>query len=405
MNNILDICESLHYDESITKKELHTYVPYTDSYNPSDTIRIVIQNQDLLVLPCESFLYIEGTLTKTDGTFPADDLHLSNNCVAFLFDSIQYEINAIEIDHCRNVGITTSLKNYISLDKNESNKLINAGWRLEDNGVVKLSNKVFNFCVPLRMLLGFAEDYKKIIPNVKHELILVRARTNNSSVFTTKLQEDHLFNITKINWKVPHILLNDAERLKLYQTIRSGRPQAISFRSWDLYEYPNIPKSAHNVWRVKTTTQTEKPRYIIFALQNNKLNKTDANPSSFSHCQLTNVQVHLNSETYPSEKLNLFYGEDRYAMLYEMYTKFQESYYGLKSYPILNIRSFKTTAPIVVIDTSHQNEKVKDGPVDVTIEYETNNGGITDNTSAFCLLLHDRIVDLSPLSGDIRRRV
>jgi hypothetical protein len=407
MSNLLDISEAPRYDESITKKTFYSYSPYTESYNTSDIIRISIQNQDLNVLPSESFLYIEGTLLKKDGNFPPGNaLQFVNNCVSFLFDAIRYEINGVEIDHSRNLGITTSLKNYISLDRDESFRLLNAGWRLEDNGLIKLSNNgVFNFCVPLKMLLGFAEDYNKIIPNAKHELILIRARSNNNSVYTTTLGDDYKLNIDKIIWKVPHILLNDNERLKLYQTIQSARPVQMSFRSWDLYEYPNISKSAHNIWRVKTSNQLEKPRFIIFALQTNKMNKTQANPSQFGHCQLTNLQVHLNSEIYPYDKLNVSYEDNRFALIYEMYARFQQSYYGYKSTPLLDITKFKNAAPIVVVDCSHQNEVIKSGPVDVMIEFETNVGGIIDNTSAFCLLLHDRIIEYTPLSGETRKLV
>jgi hypothetical protein len=64
MSNLLDISEAPRYDESITKKTFYSYSPYTESYNTSDIIRISIQNQDLNVLPSESFLYIEGTLLK-----------------------------------------------------------------------------------------------------------------------------------------------------------------------------------------------------------------------------------------------------------------------------------------------------------------------------------------------------
>jgi hypothetical protein len=129
---------------------------------------------------------------------------------------------------------------------------------------------------------------------------MIRERSNNNSVHTTTLGDDYRLNIDKITWKVPHILLNDNERLKLklYQTIQSTRPLQMSLRSWDLYKYPNISKSAHNIWRVRTTNPLEKPRFIIFALQSNKMNKTQANPSHFDHCQLTNLQVHLNSEIY-----------------------------------------------------------------------------------------------------------
>ncbi|KAJ8949037.1 hypothetical protein NQ317_005818 [Molorchus minor] len=113
MNDLLNISDSPRYDEIITRKSFHTYSPFIESYNPSDTIRICVQNQDLILLPSESILYVEGTLTDKDGQ-GQDTIRLNNNCVAFMLDEIRYELNGIEIDHSRTLGITTSLKNYIS---------------------------------------------------------------------------------------------------------------------------------------------------------------------------------------------------------------------------------------------------------------------------------------------------
>jgi len=58
----------------------------------------------------ESFLYIEGKLT-INKPVTGSDVALGNNYVAFMFDEIRYELNSMEIDHNRNVGITSTLKN------------------------------------------------------------------------------------------------------------------------------------------------------------------------------------------------------------------------------------------------------------------------------------------------------
>jgi len=38
---------------------------------------------------------------------------LGNNCVSFMFDEIQYELDVVEIDRNRDVGITSKFKNYV----------------------------------------------------------------------------------------------------------------------------------------------------------------------------------------------------------------------------------------------------------------------------------------------------
>lgn len=51
MNEVLAVREKTYSDESISKKEYHTYSPYQQSFKANDEIRITIQNQDLYVLP------------------------------------------------------------------------------------------------------------------------------------------------------------------------------------------------------------------------------------------------------------------------------------------------------------------------------------------------------------------
>ncbi|XP_071571821.1 uncharacterized protein [Temnothorax nylanderi] len=216
MTEILNIGGEPVFDDRIVKIETYTYNP---------------------------FLYVEGTLTVTRVADQVDNVVLGTNCVAFMFDEIRYELDGVEIDRCRNVGITSTLKNYITVSSDRSVILRNAGWDPQNN-----PNGHFNFCVPLNTLLGFCEDYKR--------------------------------NTTK------------------------------------------------HSWAIKTATQLEKPRYVVFALQTGRKNVMSADTSRFDHCNLTNVKLYLNSEVYPYDDLNLDFDKHRWAILYDMYARFCKNYYG-----------------------------------------------------------------------------
>ena len=84
---------------------------------------------------------------------------LGNNCVAFMFDEIRYEFNGVEINRNRNVGITSTIKNYVSIMYDEALIALNAGWNFRSD----MEEGYFNFCVPLNMLLGFCKDYKRVV--------------------------------------------------------------------------------------------------------------------------------------------------------------------------------------------------------------------------------------------------
>ena len=73
---------------------------------------------------------------------------------------------------------------------------------------------------------------------------------------------------------------------------------------WDLYEFPLLQSTTKHSWAVKTS-QLEKPRYIIFALQTGKRNVPSQNDSQFDVCNLTNVKLFLNSDFYPYDDMNL----------------------------------------------------------------------------------------------------
>ena len=166
--DILNIEGEPIFNDRIVKIETHTYNPYANTtFGYSDEIRIPIQHQDLYTLPSESFLYVEGKFStkKRDGnTSEEHPPRLSNNCVAFMFDEIRYELDGVKIDKSRNVGITSTIKNFVSLTTSKSTRIMleNAGW----DGTVHLfrtsPSEDFNFCVPLNTLLGFCEDYKRI---------------------------------------------------------------------------------------------------------------------------------------------------------------------------------------------------------------------------------------------------
>ncbi|EZA54933.1 hypothetical protein X777_05474 [Ooceraea biroi] len=155
MTEILNIGGEPIFDDRIVKSETHTYNPFANmTFGHSDEIRILIQQQDLYTLPHESFLYIEGKLTL-NGDLIGPRMVMGNNCVAFMFDEIRYELDGVEIDRNRNVGITSTLKNYTTLLPDRALILTNAGWDIAYQRVVEGD---FNFCIPLNMLLGFSED-------------------------------------------------------------------------------------------------------------------------------------------------------------------------------------------------------------------------------------------------------
>lgn len=71
--------------------------------------------------------------------------------------------------------------------------------------------------------------------------------------------------------------------------------------------------------------------------------------------------------------------------------------------PLLSFGNFKEN-PVAVIDVSNQNVAVKSGPIDLKIQLETSTS-IPQNTSAYCLIIHDRLVEYTTLTGIVRKNI
>ena len=144
---------------------------------------------------------------------------------------------------------------------------------------------------------------------------------------------------------MPYVVLSDNHKIKLLHYLQSETPIAMSFRSWELYEYPLLPTTSQHVWTVKTSNQLKKPHFVILGFQTNRKGQTASNASRFDHCNISNVKLFLNSQYYPYGNLNLNINQNQYALLYDMYTSFQKIYYENEIEPLLKKGEYIQHAP------------------------------------------------------------
>lgn len=402
ISKMIKIQTPVTFDESIAHCEIHAHQPYAAStFKNNDEIRIAVQNQDACVLPSKSLLHIYGRLTKSDGTAVSAGTELVNMAVCHMFGDMRYELNGHEIDQNKNVGITSIMKGYLSFTPGQQHLLGNTGWLVDNQNKLANAAGYFDVVIPLNFLLGFAEDYNRIIVNAKHELIFTRSNNDLNAIHQTTV-EGIKISLEKIEWLLPYIRLSDSAKIKMLNYIAQDPAVSMSFRSWEMYEYPMLPTTTRHVWVVKTSTQLEKPRHVILGFQTARRNDAKKNASQFDHCMIRDVKLFLNSQCYPYGNLNLDIARNQYAILYNMYTNFQISYYDKESEPLLSKSDFLDRAPLITIDCSKQNESLKSGPVDIRLEFETS-VAFPANTSAYCMIIHDRIVEYKPISGTVKK--
>lgn len=90
-----------------------------------------------------------------------------------------------------------------------------------------------------------------------------------------------------------------------------------------------------------------------------------------------------------------------------MYTNFYDSYYfneTKNACSLLTFSQFKTVAPLIVIDCSRQNEALKTAIVDIKIVLQTKEN-VPENTSAFCLIIHDNMFTYNPYTNIVHKSI
>ncbi|XP_055307341.1 uncharacterized protein LOC129571557 [Sitodiplosis mosellana] len=400
MSEILNVGGKPLRDNTITKKQYLTYSPYTSSYGHNDEVRIVIQSQDQYVLPSESYILVDVKVSrKTDAshanaagtwtTFPAHRL----------FSEMRYELNNTEIDRIKIPGLTSYMKSQTATPVDvlrEINQMINYDSQA-------LTNRVYSMIIPLCSVFGFCEDYQKVLINARHELVLVRSRSNNS-VYTCATDSFNI-EVTKIQWKVPHIQLSDHAKYAMLKYLERKQTITVPYRSWDLYEMPSLPQTDKNIWTVKSSTQASKPRYVLFVLQTAR-HGLATRADMFDHCNVTDVKLYLNSECFPYENYNSNFTVGNCQDLYNAFAKIQSSYYnGTKPHNpyTYNYETFKSQ-PIFAFDCSRTDDSLLGGAVDIRLEINSS-AQIAADTAAYCLIIYENEFEYSSFSGIVVKSV
>ena len=211
MDSILKITEPITDDTSIDEYEYFEYgtIVGTSLNNSRGDIRITIETQDIFTHPSESFLIIEGQLTKDDDTLyaDADVVSLTNNGIMYLFKNIKYQLPEKTIEEGDSYpGQATTMLSLLKYPDDFSkshgiNQLwykdtataadlgANVGFKIRKEYIINklLPKGTFSFKVTLKHIFGFCEDYNKILYGMMQNITLTRNKDNDAILELTPL--------------------------------------------------------------------------------------------------------------------------------------------------------------------------------------------------------------------------
>lgn len=399
----LNIFDDPIFDESIWREEDHTYHPQTTAFENNDEIEISINQQDALIDFYESYLLLDCTFVPVNEAVGAAGgiCVLSNNCGLFLFDRISYELNGHELEVVRDPGIATTIRGLACYGRAESNALAVAGWNPIGAGIppYNRATREFSLRIPLWFIFNLFTDYPRVLMG-RHKIRLVRHRSD-TDCYTSTGTSRATITIRKIALKARHVYPNDEIKLQLLKNIGSGKSFKIPYRVYELHELPVLRAANKENWPLKTGLKIEKVVAVIAAYQTNRRENAAQNASVFDNIALQNIHLSLNSVRYPFEKQNYNFTNLKYAEAYQNYSDYAKNFHG-KTYtdPILEYAGFLNNT-IFIIDSSKQADATQSATVDVKLGFDSI-ANFPQDTRSYALILHEKLVEYSPLLGTVR---
>ncbi|XP_065674049.1 uncharacterized protein LOC136090994 [Hydra vulgaris] len=374
-------------DNKIERFEFHEYEPAARlNLNGAGEIRINVEQQDLFTLPSEAYLLFEGQLVKLDGTAYAntDVVTLTNNGITHLFSQISYQLSNQDIETVYHPDTaTTALLAH------------NSGFVLRQAYIIQKSatKETFSFCIPLRHIFGFSDDYDKVIYGFKHTITLIR-KSDYDAIFKLAAAALGKVYLNKISLFIPHVIPSDVERIILYRSIELKVTLPVSFRARQC-DTKTILQSTTFSWRLSVKTSPKKPRYIIVAFQTSKDGDQNANASTFDHCNLKNMYIMLNQERYPAVDYNLSLPNQQFSRAHRDAAVFNEKFYGMNeliTHSNITPSDYRDLYPLSVLDVSKQSERLKSSAIDVQIK-ATFNTVVPADTEAIAFVISERMIE------------
>ena len=415
MNSILKITDNYTVDESISNYETYAFYPITGTQlNNPGSITITIQNSDNWYHAANSWLEFEGQLKKPNAVYAAGDLiTFANNGILFLFDNIKYLLSSAEIESVFNPG---HVSNIITLAKNNSS--FSPGlmqcWAVDINNdavdtntgfgsrrkFTSTSNPVgsFRFAVPLNHILGFADDYQRVLYGFTHTLVLTRSSSDDNALQRKIDGEtpadnvpDGVVNLTNIRWMMPRVTPSDVVRYELAKQIKAETILNVGFRMRQSIT-TTVPVSNQFTWRLGVRSSPEQPRFIFLAFQTDRAENQEKNFATYDHCSLTSAYVLLNNDRYPCNDFESDFAKNHYDFLYHEFSSFIQKFYKVDKMitnTMVDPLCYQALFPIVMFDVSRQSERLKSGVTDVTLQCKFKQN-VPAKTVAHVVMISDR---------------
>lgn len=334
MENLLSETESnvwefpviVEKDKSITK---YDHISVLDdnhgsgNLNDAESFSFTTTNQDIWLLPAESYLKLRVQLQKTDGSdyvwqdleekkneagvitqqaAKADGISLNDNAFN-LFEECRYFVDDKEVERIDYVGMTTLINNLLTYTDDQELESVRHSqlWFIDDDEarqyyVRNICKGRINLLLPLSRIFPFFENVNHVFRGVKHRITFKMNKQHNIIHKLPTTADGKVF-INKMEWVVPYLEPSLPMMAKLESQLASKNTFNFKWNAINVYKHQ--PAKARDI-RIPLASTIHKPEKVIVGIQLvRRTTESKSRSMVFDSFNVESCFVEINSMKFP----------------------------------------------------------------------------------------------------------
>lgn len=383
------------YDDYIIRAEYKTFSPESlsniNKVNKTTTFKI---DGDFLNIKNAKY-DISGSYLQTDGIqYPPDsNIRLVDNFIAYIFSNIEVKKNNTVIEKIENVGRASTIKGTVSYSNEWSGLNINSGFQSKyvGGGKFQAVGNLSNLC------LGFFKDIKYPIFKGGIEINFIRNSDDdvicrNKNKGNDKTPVDGKVIIDDFTIRIPLVEYEEISKIKLLNELEKLSQEdnyRLQFKSWQCIETRNLTGKTFKKDTMSEYRNINNPLFAIVAFQTDLLDNQLKDPSGFDHCNVKNIWIELEGRRYPEEMLNLDFKNDKYGIIYDMFSEYKKVFNKTNqevSLMYVDPTQFKNSRAVYVINLTRQPENISESRHNFVLHVDFNED-VPQNTVCYICLV------------------
>lgn len=309
------------YDPFIERYQTKTWIPTNNTQlnTPNkDTIFKINNNDNFLDIKRTKF-YINGRYLQKDGKeYPKDSkIQLIDNPIPSLFSKVVVKIRGKTINEIEYVGRVSTIKGVISYSLDLNGPTINSGFvsNFKGGGTFCALGNISQLGLP------FFKDYPYPLFNCDIEICFTR-NTDDDALLKKDIAgtADGKIIIDEFTIKTQIIEYNPLQKVLLINELNKislEKMYTINCKAWQCIEERNITGKTIKIDLSNQYRSENPPVFCGFVFQTNKLNTQDHDPGEFDHCKLRNYRFEINGISYPAERQDEDFNNNKFCQSYE----------------------------------------------------------------------------------------